>query len=79
MIKKCEKKITSTSEEVKELVIARLRDFSGGKKISIGSEGKFSIDELINRVEKDDEIGKKIVEIQLQYLRSLKEGIFLPQ
>lgn len=77
MIKKCDKK--NTSEEVKELVIARLRAFSGDKKISIGSKGKFSIDELINRVEKDDEIGKKIVEIQLQYLRSLKEGIFLPQ
>lgn len=77
MTRKSDKEVTS--EGIKELVIARLRALSGNKKISIGSEGEFNVDELIIRVEKDDEIGKKMVEIQLQYLRSLKEGIFLPQ
>lgn len=77
MNKKSDKK--TTSQDVKELVIARLRSLSSNKKISIGSDGEFSIDELINRVEKDDEVGKKMVQIQLQYLRSLKKGIFLPE
>ena len=77
MIKKTDKEVTSG--EIKELVIARLRTLSSNKKISIGSEGEFTIDELINRVQNDDEIGKKMVEIQLQYLRSLKEGILLPK
>jgi len=75
MIKKTDKKVTSG--EIKELVIARLRTLSSNKKISIGSEGEFTINELISRVQKDDEVGKKMVEIQLQYLRSLKEGILL--
>lgn len=75
MIKNTDKKVTS--EEIKELVIARLRTLSNNKRISIGSDGEFSIDELISRVQKDDEIGKKMVEIQLQYLRSLKKGSLL--
>lgn len=31
----------------------------------------FSVNELIKRVKKQDEIGKKIVKVQLNYLRSL--------
>lgn len=64
-----------TDEEIRELVIARLRSFSSGKKISIGSKGEFTKEELIERVRKEDSIGKKIIQIQLSYLRSLKEGI----
>ncbi len=69
-------KIVSDSD-IRSLVIARLRALSSGRKISMGSAGEFSKDELIKRVAKNDEIGKKIVEIQLQYLRSLKEGFLL--
>lgn len=65
-------------EDIKRLVIARLRTLGGNKRISIGSEGEFNKDQLIERVEKEDSIGKKIMEIQLQYLQSLKEGVFLP-
>ena len=66
-----------TDEDIRKLVIARLRTLSSGKKISIGSDGEFTKEELIRSVEADDKIGKKITEIQLQYLRSLKEGLFL--
>ena len=65
-------------EDIKRLVIARLRTLGSNKRISIGSEGKFNKDQLIERVEQEDSIGKKIIQIQLQYLRSLKEGAFLP-
>lgn len=77
MIKTPIKKVTN--EEVRELVIARLRTLSRSKKVSIGSNGEFSGEELIKRVISNDEIGKKIIEIQLQYLRSLKEGLILPE
>jgi hypothetical protein len=50
-----------------------------GRKISIGADGEFTKDELIDRVEKDDRIGKKIVQIQLSYLQSLKEQRFLEE
>lgn len=66
-----------SDKDIRSLVIARLRALSGGRKISMGSDGEFSKDELIKRVTKNDDIGKKITEIQLQYLKSLKEGFLL--
>lgn len=68
-----------SKEEIKKLVIARLQVLPADKKISVGSEGKFTRDELIDHVEKGDEIGEKITEVQLEYLRLLKEGIFYEQ
>ena len=76
-MKQKETKRPITDVDIRKLVIARLRMLSSGKKISIGSAGEFSRDELIERVEKSDKIGRKIIEIQLQYLRSLKEGLLL--
>jgi len=63
-----------TDEEIRKLVVARLRSFPSGKKISIGSNGEFSRDELINNVQEGSEIGNKIITIQLNYLRVLKTG-----
>ncbi len=65
-----------TDDDVRKLVIARLRSFPSGKKLSIGSDGEFSRDELIQHVGNEDAIGEKIIEIQLSYLRSFKEGFF---
>lgn len=61
-----------TDEEIRELVVERLRRFPSGKKVSIGAEGDFSKEELIAHVEEQDKIGKKIIEIQIAYLQSLK-------
>ena len=66
-------------EEVKKIVIARLEVFPANKKISIGSMGEFTKEEIIKHIEKEDDIGKKIAEVQLNYLRTLKEGIFYEQ
>jgi hypothetical protein len=66
----------SVEEEVKKIVIARLETMSATKKISIGSAGEFGRDELIERVKKEDEIGKKMIQIELEFLRSFKKGIF---
>lgn len=73
---KVSKKRISDSD-IKKLVIARLRILPSGKKISIGSEGEYSKDELIESVAQNNEIGKKIIEIQLDYLQSLKKGVLL--
>lgn len=69
------KKIPVTKNEIKELVIARLRSLSSKRKISIGATGEFTKQELIDKVRKDDPIGKKIIEIQLSYLQSFKQGL----
>ncbi|MBI2110215.1 hypothetical protein HYT51_00340 [Candidatus Woesearchaeota archaeon] len=63
--------------EIKEIVIARLDVLPRDRKISIGNEGTFSKEELIEHVQKGDKIGKKIVEIEMEFLRSFKkEGMF---
>jgi len=62
--------------EIKEIVIERLLALPETHKISIGSKGAFNKQELIKHVTNNDEIGKKIIEIELDFLRSLKEGLF---
>lgn len=76
-MKKSPKKITD--DEIRKLVIERLKTFPLGKKVSIGSEGSFDKEELINHIEKQDKVGEKIVEIQLSYLQALKEGELLSE
>lgn len=61
------------SEDIINLVIARLDTIPSNIELSVGNEGSFSIDELIERVKKQDEIGKKMIEMQLAYLRSFGE------
>ncbi|KPJ56298.1 hypothetical protein AMJ49_05225 [Parcubacteria bacterium DG_74_2] len=73
------KEKNKNKEELKKLVIERLEVLPRDKKISIGAEKEFTKEELIENVEKGSEIGKKVIEIQLEYLRALKEGIFYEQ
>lgn len=61
-------------DEIRKLVTARLSVLSADTMISIGSDGSFTRDELIQRVEKGDEIGNKIAQIELEWLRSFKEA-----
>ncbi len=61
--------------DIRELVIVRLESMPANVKLSIGSHGEFDKNELIERVKKGDDIGKKIIAAQLHYLRSLKRGI----
>ena len=65
----------SITEEIKKLVIARLEILPESKKISIGNFGEFSRNELIDNVNKNTEIGNKIIEIELEFLRAMKKGI----
>lgn len=61
------------TDQIKELVIARLEVMPEDTGISIGSAGEFTRNELIERVKKGDEIGKKIIEVEMNYLQSLKD------
>jgi hypothetical protein len=65
----------STDEEIRKLVIARLKLLSPDTLKSIGSKGTFTRDELIERVEKGDEVGKIVTNIEMEWLRALKSGI----
>lgn len=66
-----ENKTQAIPEDIINLVIARLETIPSNIELSVGNEGSFSIEELIKRVKEQDEIGRKIIEMQLAYLRSL--------
>ena len=63
-----------TEDEV-ELVVARLQAIPENAILSVGNMSKnnhFKKDELIEHVKKMDDVGKKIIEMQLNYVRSFK-------
>lgn len=64
-------------DDIKKLVIERLKTIPSDKKISIGGDGDFTAAELIDRVGKKDNVGQKITEVQMKFLQSLKTGEFL--
>lgn len=71
-----EKKINLIKdEEIRQLVLARLSVLSEDTMISVGSEGCFSRDELIESVQEGDNIGNKIAEIEMAWLRSFKKDL----
>jgi len=59
------------SQDVINLVIARLETIPANVSVSIGGDGSYTIEQLIERIKKQDEVGKKMVEMQLAYIRSL--------
>jgi len=67
------------SEDAKELVLARLEVTSSEKDFSIGGGESFTRDELIQHVKAGDETGRKIIEIELAFLRALKDGTLLEE
>lgn len=69
----------TTQKQIMELVIARLQVMPPDVSVSIGSEGDFTRDQLIEHVKKHDKLGQKITEIELSYLKMLKEGNFYVQ
>ena len=61
------------SQEIINLVIARLKTIPSNANLSVGGgEEPMAAGDLIEEVQNKTEIGKKIVESQLYFLRSLK-------
>ncbi|MBL7150804.1 hypothetical protein ISS86_02650 [Candidatus Microgenomates bacterium] len=65
--------------EIRRLVVERLRTLPSGKQISIGSQGSFTKDELIKKVKSGDKLGKKMIKVELAFLRALKKGEFFDE
>ncbi|MBU6427247.1 hypothetical protein KGQ27_03375 [Patescibacteria group bacterium] len=63
----------SLSQEIINLVVARLKTIPSNANLSVGN-GKepMPVDQLIEEVKKQSDVGKKIVESQLYFLRSLQ-------
>ena len=65
--------------ELKEIILQRLitSKLPQNLRVSIGNTPKepMTMQEVVEHVKKEDEIGKKIYKIQLSYLKALKEGV----
>ena len=62
------------SKEIIDLVIARLKTIPPDASLSIGGEQDgLTTEDLIERVRSGDEMGRKIIEAQLYFLRSLQD------
>jgi len=61
------------SSDEKNLVLARLDALPPNMAIAIGNEG-YTISELKYHVKEEDDLGKQYIEMQLEFLRSLKDG-----
>ena len=64
---------SETQEDIKKLVLARIMAASDDLRIAIGSKEYKKID-MINSVKAGDEIGKEIMNIQMEYLRDMAQG-----
>lgn len=60
----------------KEIVIERLKAMPQNIKIALGSDGKFlDKEKMLKEVNGETNLGKKIIKIQFEYLKSFKEGL----
>lgn len=80
-MKEKENKKKDLEEMRKQIVIARLRQAPPNVKVSFGmSDGRFlDRDELIEQVEEGTEMGRKIVDVQMAYLRALKKQLTIAE
>jgi phosphoribosylaminoimidazole (AIR) synthetase len=60
------------SKDEWELVTARIEAMPSNLKLAMGGIGPLSKQEMVEHLNKKDEIGKKIVAMQLNYLRYFK-------
>lgn len=65
-------------EEMKKIVIARLKTSSDDLVITIGDKD-YSKQEALKSVEKGDEIGMEIIDTQMEFLREMAKGSFYDQ
>lgn len=63
-----------TDEEIRSLVVERLKSISDESSLMIGGNTILSKSEMINSVKRGDDTGKKIVDMQMTYLRDLASG-----
>lgn len=60
-------------EDIKKLVVARIKSSSDELRISLGST-EYTKEEMLKSIEKGNEVGKEIIKIQMEYLRDLAQG-----
>lgn len=63
-----------SQEDIEKTVLARIMAASDDLRIAIGST-EYTKDEMIEDIKAGNEVGKEIIEIQLEYLRDMAQGV----
>ncbi|MBS3156637.1 hypothetical protein J4442_00490 [Candidatus Woesearchaeota archaeon] len=67
--------MNNISKELKELILYKIEaEIPPHHKLSIGSKGVFTKEQLKKAVEEEDDVGKAYVKMQLDFLRALARG-----
>ena len=64
------------SQELKDLVLVRLQIAASDRLVSFGGGESYTSAQLIEHVEKEDDVGRRIVNLERAYLNALKSGEF---
>jgi len=62
------------NNDLKDLVIARIEAYSDEVGLIIGSDKHYSKSELVDNVKNETELGRQIIDIQLEYLQDMIRG-----
>lgn len=64
---------SETQDDIKKLVLARIMAASDDLRIAIGST-EYTKEEMVKNVKEGNEVGREIMEIQMEYLRDMASG-----
>ena len=63
--------------ELKKLVLARIDIMPPNFKLSIGNKGTFNKEQLIEHINRGDETGSCIIDMQVRFIKALTSGRFI--
>jgi len=62
-------------KDIRDLVVERIRVMSSNLQVSIGNDGKIlTKDSMLKSVKDNTDLGKKIVKIQIDFLKDMASG-----
>ncbi len=66
-----------TDPEIKKLILWRIEaGVPKHFKLCMGGEGTFTKEEMKEHVETEDEVGREIIKMQLQFIKAISSGEF---
>lgn len=64
----------SKTDKIKELVMARIKTMPFNIGISMGNSN-YNREQLLEHIEKEDEVGQQITKVQISFLQDLASGV----
>jgi len=62
---------SNQEKEQKKLVLERFKTLNPNSKIMLGGNKEVSVKEIINHIQKGDDFGKQIIQVQINMLKIL--------